>query len=78
MEIGGNIYVLTVTSANDFDSLSLECTHDNALILEAELSSYENKMAKIHFHKNGLSLDLVEAFINEVKKELKYGGKHSS
>ena len=46
MEIEGRKYTLVVTSANDFDTLSLECTLDNELIIEAELVSYKAKFAQ--------------------------------
>ncbi|MDR9768108.1 hypothetical protein RJP56_18770 [Shewanella baltica] len=78
MEIEGRKYTLVVTSANDFDTLSLECTLDNELIIEAEIVSYKEKQAKIHFHKSGLSLKVVEAFINEVNKELIHGRQKNS
>jgi hypothetical protein len=74
MKVNGIEYNLVVTSANDFDHLSLECTNEQGLLLEAELVSYVDKKAEIHFHKSPLSIELVEAFIHEVKQELKYGG----
>jgi hypothetical protein len=74
MNIEGNKYSLVVTSANDFDTLSLECTLNSRLIIEAELISYEKKQAKIYMHESDLSLKLIEAFVNEVNKELNNGG----
>ncbi len=78
MEVGGIKYSLVVTSANDFDCLSLECTLDNELLIEAELVDYQIGLAKIHFHKQGLPLGLVEAFVNEAALELKNGASKSS
>ena len=49
MRVNGIEYNLVVTSANEFEHLSLECTDDQGLILEAELVSYTDKKAKIHF-----------------------------
>lgn len=76
MEIEGKKYALVVTSANDFETLSLECTLDDELIIEAELVSYSEKQARLHFHRQGLSLRVVEAFIHEVNQELTHGGQH--
>lgn len=76
MRVNGIEYKLVVTSANEFEHLSLECTDDQGLLLEAELVSYTDKIAQIHFHKSPLPYDLLEAFLNEVKQELEFGGKH--
>ena len=75
MRVNGIEYNLVVTSANEFEHLSLECTDDQGLILEAELVSYTDKKAKIHFHKSPLPYELIEAFLYEVKQELEFGGK---
>lgn len=77
MDIDGKTYRFVVTSANDFETLSLECTLADELIIEAELISYEEKQAKIHFHKSGLSLKVLEAFIHEVNQELIHGGQQN-
>ena len=74
MKVNGIEYNLVVTSANDFDCLSLECTNGNELVLEAELVSYVDNKVEIHVHKTPLAYELIEAFIHEVKQELKYGG----
>jgi hypothetical protein len=74
MKVNGIEYNLVVTSANDFEHLTLECTNEHGLLLEAELVSYADRKAEIHFHKSPLPYELIEAFIHEVKQELKYGG----
>ncbi|MCG7542575.1 hypothetical protein MHM93_00075 [Pseudoalteromonas sp. MM17-2] len=73
MKVNGIEYNLVMTSANDFEHLSLECTNEQGLLLEAELVSYTDRKAKIHFHKSPLPYELIEAFIHKVKQELKYG-----
>jgi hypothetical protein len=68
-------YDLVVTSANDFDNLSLECYLDNELLIEADLISYNDEKADIYVRKSPLGMDVIKAFINELDTELKFGGK---
>lgn len=74
MLIDGIEYDVVVTSANDYDYLSLECCNGDELLIEAELISYTEQKAKIHFYKSPLSLELVDTFVQTVKHELKFGG----
>lgn len=68
-------YDLVVTSANDFDNLSLECYLGNELLIEADLISYIDKKADIYVRKSPLGMDVIKAFINELDTELKFSGK---
>lgn len=74
MLIDGIEYDVVVTSANDYDCLSMECCNGDELLIEAELISYTEQKAKIHFYKSPISLELVDAFVQAVKHELKFGG----
>ena len=73
MEINGLVYDFVVTSANDFEYLSLECTSEEGLLLEAELVSYKERKAIIHFHKSNLPFAVLEEFSRRVAQELKEG-----
>jgi hypothetical protein len=67
-------YDLVVTSANDFDNLSLECYLDNELLIEADLISYIDKKADIYVRKCPLDMDVIKAFIYELDTELEFAG----
>jgi len=67
-------YDLVVTSANDFDNLSLECCLNNDLLIEADLISYIDKKADVYVRKCPLEIDVIKAFIHELDMELKFGG----
>lgn len=73
MNINGIEYKFVVTSANDRDHLTLECTRENEFLLEAVLVSYEEQKANIYVHRNPLPYELIEEFTNLVKQELKKG-----
>ena len=77
MQIDGIEYSLVVTSANEYDCLSMECCSPTELCLEAELVSYPQQIARLHFHKTPLPMALVQAFIEAARHELKYGGNDS-
>lgn len=72
MLANGIEYDLVITSANDFDNVSIECTSDNVLIAEAELF-YASHSANICFHQFPLTIDFVKAFTAEVERELTQG-----
>ena len=67
-------YDLVVTSANNFENLSLECCLNNELLIEADLISYINKKADVYVRKSPLDADVIKAFLYELDQELKVGG----
>ena len=73
MKITGMNYEFVVTSANDFDCLSLECASDEGVLLEAELASYKERKAIIHFHKKSVPFEVLEEFSRRVTQELNEG-----
>uniref|UniRef100_UPI001E4F95DE hypothetical protein n=1 Tax=Marinimicrobium alkaliphilum TaxID=2202654 RepID=UPI001E4F95DE len=73
MVLDGIEYKFVVTSANDHDYLSLECTQDNELLIEAVLVSYEEQKADVIVHKNSLPFSLLKEFTLRVVSEFDRG-----
>ena len=70
MENNGSKYEFVVTSANDRDCLTLECTDSHSLILEAILSDYKAVNISIVQHVESVPFKLMEEFLDRIKAEL--------
>ncbi len=73
-----NQYSFVVTSANDSEYLTLECTDEtkspSKLLIEAELISYKTHEVAVTQHVNSLPLELLEEFMRRARNEIEHGG----
>ncbi|VAW60438.1 hypothetical protein MNBD_GAMMA11-3407 [hydrothermal vent metagenome] len=71
-------YKFVVTSANESEYLTLECTDESKnppmLLIEAELINYKTCEVSIKQHKENLSLELMEEFVRRTRYEIENGG----
>lgn len=77
-----NQYRFVVTSANDYDFLSLECTDESRtpplLVLEAGLKSYKDRVVTVTQYVNDLPLEVVEEFVRRARMEIERGDQNGA